>query len=136
MGLKPVEVVQALLAAFGKGNLPAMLGLMSDDVDWAGDKLDADIPTHVNRRGKAEVPKFFEAVGREQDFARFEPLHFLCDGNEVAVLVHEEFTFRRTGRKVDFQAIHHFTVDGSSRISRYRSYYESARYAAAFRGTA
>jgi len=132
---KPVEVVQALLAAFGKGDLPRMLALMSDDVDWAGDKLDGDIPTHVNRRGKAEVPKFFEAVAKEQDFARFEPLHFLCDGIEVAVLVREEFTFRRTGRKVDFNAIHHFTVDGGGRISRYRSYYDSARYAAAFRGT-
>ena len=135
MAQKPVEVVQALLAAFGKGDLPRMLALMSDDVDWAGDKLDGDIPTHVNRRGKAEVPKFFEAVAKEQDFARFEPLHFLCDGTEVAVLVREEFTFRRTGRKVDFNAIHHFTVDGGGRISRYRSYYDSARYAAAFRGT-
>ena len=134
MADKPVEVVQALLAAFGRGDLPGMLALLADDVDWAGDKIDADIPTHVNRRGKAEVPKFFEAVAKEQDFARFEPVHFLCDGSEVAVLVREEFTFRRSGRKMDFDAIHHFTVDDSGRISRYRSYYDSARYAAAFRG--
>ena len=131
---KPVEVIQSLLAAFGRGDLPAMLALLADNVDWAGDKFDADIPTHVNRRGKAEVPKFFEAVATEQDFARFEPLHFLCDGNEVAVMVREEFTFRRSGRKVDFTAIHHFTVDASGLISRYRSYYDSALYAAAFRG--
>jgi ketosteroid isomerase-like protein len=135
MAHKPVEVVQALFVAFGKQDLPGMLALMSDDVDWSGDKIDGDVPTHVNRRGKAEVPKFFEAVATEQDFARFEPLHFLSDGNEVAVLVHEEFTFKRSGRKVDFHAIHHFSVDGSGRISRYRSYYDSSRYAAAFRGT-
>src|SRR5438128_8923737 len=73
---KPVDVIQSLFAAFGQGDLPAMLALVADDVDWAGDKFDADIPTHVNRRGKAEVPKFFEAVATEQDFARFEPLHF------------------------------------------------------------
>lgn len=131
----PVEVVQALFAAFGRGDLPGMLALISDDVDWAGDKLDADTPTHVHRRGKAEVPKFFEAVAKEQDFARFEPQRFLCDGNDVAVLVREEFTFRRSGRKVDFNAVHYFTLDGSGRISRYRSYYDTARYAAAFRGT-
>lgn len=134
MTIKPVHVVQTLLAAFGRGDLPGMLALLSDDVDWGGDKFDADIPTHVNRRGKAEAAKFFEAVAKEQDFARFEPLHFLCDGNEVAVLVREEFTFRRSGKKVDFDAIHHFTIDGNGSISRYRSYYDSARYAAAFRG--
>jgi ketosteroid isomerase-like protein len=134
MTSKPVEVVQTLFAAFGKGDLPGMLALLADDVDWAGDKFDADLPTHINRRGKAEVPKFFEAVAKEQDFSRFEPLHFLRDGNEVAAMVREEFTFRRTGHKVDFTAIHHFTIDGSGKISRYRSYYDSARYAAAFRG--
>jgi ketosteroid isomerase-like protein len=132
--MKPVEVVQTLFAAFGKGDLPGMLASMADDVDWAGDKLDADIPTHVNRRGKAEMPKFFEAVATEQDFTRFEPLHFLCDGNDVAALVREQFTFRRSGKKVDFDAIHYFTIDGRGKISRYRSYYHSARYAAAFRG--
>jgi ketosteroid isomerase-like protein len=131
---KPVEVIQSLFAAFGRGDLPGMLALIADDVDWGGDKVDADIPTHVNRRGKAEVPKFFEAVATEQDFARFEPLHFLCDGNEVAALVREEFTFRRSGKKVDFTAVHHFTVDAAGRVARYRSYYDSSRYAAAFRG--
>lgn len=133
MSPQPVDVVKALFQDFGQGNLQGLLGRLSDDVDWGGDKFDTDVPTHVARRGRAEAAKFFEAVVKEQDFQKFEPRQFLANGDDVAVLVREEFQFRRTGTKVSLDVIHYFTVSGG-RVTRYRSYYDTSRYTAAYRG--
>ncbi|OQW57335.1 MAG: hypothetical protein A4S14_20595 [Proteobacteria bacterium SG_bin9] len=134
MSSKPIEVVQELFAAFGQGNVSGVLDRLSDDVDWGGDKSDTDVPTHVARRGRSDVAKFFEAVTAEQDFQKFELRRFFAEGSDVAVLAREEFTFRRSGRHVGLDVIHHFTVmDG--RVTRYRSYYDTSYYAAAWRGS-
>jgi uncharacterized protein len=134
MTQQPVEVVKALFQDFGQGDLQGLLGKLSDDVDWGGDKSDTDVPTHIARRGRAEAAKFFEAVGREQDFQKFEPRQFLVNGDEVAVLTREEFVFRRSGRRVALDAIHYFTVN-RGQVTRYRSYYDTSLYAAAYRGS-
>jgi ketosteroid isomerase-like protein len=62
MTASPVETVKSLFQSFGAGDLPAVLSLLADDVVWSGGKADLDVPTHVERRGRAEVPKFFEGV--------------------------------------------------------------------------
>src|SRR5215813_129786 len=98
MRSSPVDTVKSLFQFFGAGNMPAVLGLLADDVVWSGGKFDNDVPAHVERRGRGEVPKFFEAVPREQELHRFEPARFFCDGNDVVALVHQEFTFRRSGK--------------------------------------
>ena len=134
MTASPVETVKSLFQSFGAGDLPAVLSLLADDVVWSGGKADLDVPTHVERRGRAEVPKFFEGVAREQEFHRFEPSRFFCDGGDVIALVHEEFTFRRTGKRVALDVFHHFTVNADGLVARYRSYYDTSRYVAAFRG--
>jgi ketosteroid isomerase-like protein len=71
-------------------------------------------------------------VAREQDFHRFEPIFFSAAGGEVLMLVREDFTFRRSGRRVELEVVHHFTVRNDGRIVRYRSFHDSARYAAAY----
>lgn len=103
-------------------------------MQWGGGFADADVPTHVPRKGRAEVAGFFEAVVREQDFHRFEPILFSAAGGGVPMLAREDFTFRRSGRRVELEIVHHFTVSDDGRIVRYRSFHDPARYAAAYRG--
>ncbi len=61
---------------------------------------------------------------------RFEPVFFCVAGGEVLTLA-----FRRSGRRVELDVVHHFTVDDAGWFVRYRSFHDSARYAAAYRGT-
>jgi ketosteroid isomerase-like protein len=134
MQASPVETVKSLFQFFGAGDLPAVLGLLAEDVVWSGGKFDTDIQAHVERRGRLEVPKFFESVAREQEFHRFEPTRFFCDGSDVAALVHEDFTFRRSGERIALDVFHHFTANAEGLIARYRSYYDTSRYVTAYRG--
>lgn len=30
----PLEIVQGVYAAFGKGDIPALLGALADDIEW------------------------------------------------------------------------------------------------------
>jgi len=67
---KNVELVQSAYAAFGRGDIDALLNMMTDDVDWHlyGPK---ELPTAGPRRGRTEVAKFFQQVGETWNFAHF-----------------------------------------------------------------
>jgi ketosteroid isomerase-like protein len=59
MKTTPVETVKSLFQSFGAGDLPGVLGLLAEDVVWSGGKFDVDVPTHVERRGRAgAAPRF------------------------------------------------------------------------------
>jgi len=104
VGTDPIAVVRGLIEAFGRGDRDAMLAPLAEDVQWGGGFADTDVPTYAPRKGRAEVAGFFEAVAREQDFHRFEPILFSAAGGEVLMLAREDFHLppewpaRRAGR--------------------------------------
>ena len=75
----PLEVVQAAYAAFGSGNIPAVLEYVAQDVDWTfrGAK---GLPYTGTFRGKPAVEKWFASVVRTDDIQAFEPREFLAGG--------------------------------------------------------
>src|SRR5688572_21059378 len=56
--MTPLEVVQHGYTAFGRGDLPALLSLLADDVEW---RLTADAQTPYGGKhlGKAAVQRWF-----------------------------------------------------------------------------
>ena len=56
-----IQTVQDVYAAFGRGDVEAILAVLTDDVDWASEPESSIAPWHGVRRGKAEVPSFFVA---------------------------------------------------------------------------
>jgi ketosteroid isomerase-like protein len=56
-----VDLVKQAYAAFGRGDLPGLLALLGDDIVWTTPGP-ADVPTAGERRGKAAVAEFFQAI--------------------------------------------------------------------------
>lgn len=115
-----IETVQKLYAAFGRGDIASILELVSPDVAWdnAGDHH--DIPWLAPRRGRAEVARFFESVA-ELEVHHFEPKTFLSSGDLVIVLVDEDVTVKRTGKRLrELDQVHLWTFDAAGRIVRHR----------------
>jgi ketosteroid isomerase-like protein len=82
-----LATVQSIYEAFGKGDVPAILNVLADDVEWeswADNSVNAGVPWMVPRRGKAEVVKFFEATG-QMDIVDLKVLDMMESGNQVAV---------------------------------------------------
>ena len=63
-----IATVQGIYEAFGKGDVPAILAVLADDVAWEdwpdNSSVNAGVPWMVPRRGKDDVVHFFEAVAQ------------------------------------------------------------------------
>ena len=130
----PTTTVQSLYAAFGAGDMGALLALIDEDVDWSV-QVDAPggelVPMFQNGRGHEAVLRYFGGVA-ELDWHTFEPHELYADEDRVVVRLRLAFTHRGTGRSAEIDEIHRFVVrDG--RVVHYRPYCDTAAFIEVFR---
>jgi ketosteroid isomerase-like protein len=71
-----LRMIEELYAAFGRADLPFILDMVAEDVDWQ-DPRPADIPWGGKRRGRKEVAQFFAAIGERLEVEQFSPSNLL-----------------------------------------------------------
>lgn len=116
------QTVEEIYAAFGRGDIPAILDKLEDDVDWeyAYRKAPNPVPWLQARRGKKEVAGFFESLGA-LEFHNFAPGAILEGGNLVVALVNIDYTVKNTGKRlVETDEAHVWHFGSSGKISRFR----------------
>jgi hypothetical protein len=117
-------VVQQAYEAFGRKDVPAILELVADEVDWefVGS---AGLPYAGRRRNRNEVRDFFAAIPRTDDIHAFEPREFIEAGEHVTVLGWERATALDTGKQFEGEWVHVFTVK-SGKVTRWRGFFNTA----------
>jgi ketosteroid isomerase-like protein len=117
-------IVQQVYEAFGRRDLPAILSLVADDVDWefVGS---AALPYAGPRRDRQGVAEFFAAVAQTDDIQVFEPREFIESDEHVTVLGWERSKALDTGYAFESQWVHVFTVK-NGRITRWRGLFNTA----------
>jgi ketosteroid isomerase-like protein len=119
--MNQVEKVQHIYAAFGRGDVPAILEQLAPDVDWEYGTVDSGLPWMQRRRGRENVVGFFQALGEHLDFHKFEPTAFLQGDNLVVALIDAEFTVKGNGRRhVEVDEPHIWRFDAQGRIAKFR----------------
>jgi ketosteroid isomerase-like protein len=126
-----VRLVKEGYAAFGAGDLPKLLGLMSPDIVWEF-PASTVIPFAGKFVGPTETARFFGAIAEHVEAEAFEPLHFVASGDRVVVLGHERFRVKSTGRTWQCEWSHAFAL-GAGKITNFREYTDTAVIEAAFR---
>lgn len=116
---QPSKTVEAIYAAFGRGDIPTILSALREDVKWEHDAADHGIPWLTPRQGRAAVGAFFEAL-RALDIRRFEPRRILTDGSMVVAVIHVEVGVRATGRSFNDVELHLWTFDAQGKVARFR----------------
>ena len=71
-----VTVVQKAYECFGKGDIPGVLNLLAEDVDWLSPGS-ASVPWAGRWRGRTQVGGFFAAIEASSDVEQFEAGEFL-----------------------------------------------------------
>jgi ketosteroid isomerase-like protein len=118
------DVVQKVYEAFGRADVPAVLNLVADDIDWefVGSP---NLPYAGRRRDKKGVADFFAAIPRADRIHTFEPREFIEANEHVTVLGWEKSTAVDTGKDFESDWIHLFTVkDG--KVTRWRGFFNTA----------
>jgi hypothetical protein len=119
--VSPIETVQQIYAAFGRGDVPFILSCLAEDVEWEYGASPNPAPWLQPRRGRDEVPAFFDALATHCEFHRFQPTAVLGRDGLVVSLCDVDFTVRRSGvRVVEVDEVHLWHFDASGRVARFR----------------
>jgi ketosteroid isomerase-like protein len=119
-----LDVVQQGYAAFGRQDIPSLLKLVADEVDWK-EICPASLAYAGLRRNPAEVGEFFAAIVEVEDVTAFEPQEFIEAGENVTVLGYLEAFALDTKQKFQTEWVHVFTVR-NGKITRWRGFTNTA----------
>lgn len=119
-----LAIVQQAYAAFGRGDIPAILELVANDVDWEL-VCPQTLAYSGRRRNRDEVAAFFSAIPQTDDIHEFEPREFIEAGEHVTVLGWERSTARDTGQDFESEWVHVFTVK-NGKVTRWRGFLNTA----------
>jgi ketosteroid isomerase-like protein len=124
------RVVQTVFEKFGRGDVPGLLEMITEDAEWAapGPRV---VPYFGERRGPEGALEFFKQLGSAVEFESFEPGDFIAEGDRVVALGRERGRVRSTGKVFDNAWALVFTVrDG--KVAGLRIYENTAAIAEAF----
>jgi ketosteroid isomerase-like protein len=126
-----LDVIRRCYAAFGRGDMDGLLGLMDPDIVWRTPGP-ADLPTAGRWRGLRQVAQFFSTMFEIFEMARFEPQTFVADGGNVIVLGEETLVVRASGARIDIRWAHAWGVQ-AGRVISFEDYLDTAEVMAALR---
>ncbi|MCL4821060.1 MAG: nuclear transport factor 2 family protein [Vicinamibacteria bacterium] len=130
----PRKTVMDNYAAFGRGDVQAILATLAPDVAWEnwsdnhGQR--AGVPWLRARHGAEAVGGFFDAL-RDLQFHAFDVDWVLAEGPRVAAHVSVDVTVASTGLRYRDEEIHLWTFDEAGRIVAFRHYCDTAKHLAA-----
>ena len=130
-----VRIVKEMYSAFDRGDIPAIIDKLADDVEFCINSIVTDVPWYGIHKGPAAVrDRFFGSIAKEADVRVFERKDFIASGNQVVVTWHGEYTLKRNGKKVLQEGAHLWTFNPKGKVSRYRGFVDTAADQAAWRG--
>lgn len=124
-------VVWAVYNGFAKGDLEAVLSLMSSKVRWWHPGNRAQIPFAGEFTGPEGVQQFFEIVMSNLENLGQEIDDCISRDNQVAVFGHESYRVKPTGKEYFTRWVHLYTVE-NAQIVAFEEFADTAAIAAAF----
>src|SRR4051795_8839835 len=104
-----LSVVQSAYAAFGRGDIGAIIDLLDDGVRWSSP---GTLPHGGDFTGKKGVTEFFEGIGAAWESLQVEVETAGAIGADgVLAVVNASGTLKK-GESADYGAAHAFTVNG------------------------
>src|SRR5258708_39891558 len=94
-----VQVVKDGFAAYGAADIPSLLVLLADDIEWQ--IPGAGLPLAGTDRGRDGVANFFQKLAAEVDVLDFQPREFVAEGERVLVTGRERIKVKTTNRTAE-----------------------------------
>ena len=123
-------VVQETYEAVGRGDIPALLDLLTDDVEWTF-QGPSSIPFAGTRYGREGVAGFFSLVGENLEFQEFEPREFVAQDDTVVVLGFERSLVKPTGHTLEQEWAHVYKLS-DGRVAAILALEDTAAHVVAF----
>ena len=120
------KTIEAVYAAFGRGDVPFILERVTEGTRWDFSVARSEVPWHAPVSSRNDLPRFFQAMGEHLVFEAFEPRAFLTGGRDVVVKLRVAYQVKRTGKRVDEEQVQWWSFDDAGRIAGLRHYEDTA----------
>ena len=130
MSQQNVDLVRAIYDAFGRGDIAAVVSMMSPDIVWNEAEGVPYADGNPYRGPDAVVSGVFMRIGSEWDGFAVEPEELLDAGDAVVALGRYRGACKATGRIIDAQMAHVWRVrDGKA--ASFQQYADTLQFARA-----
>jgi len=125
-----LKIAQGIYTAFGQGNIPAILDVLTDDVEFH-EPPGGSPPFTGTYHGRNGAATFFQEMVGTVDILTMEPHEFVAQGDTVVVLGHYRFRPKTTGipYNTDWAMVWWFRGD---RIKKFQIHYDTTTERLAF----
>lgn len=124
---KPTEVAKQAYSAFASRNIPALLEMLADDVEWRFlASPETGTPYGGTFKGRQQVAGFFMKLAESVEILEFEQREFLEGPDHVTVLGRTKARALPDGKVHDTEWVQVSVVDSNSKISRWFGTEDSA----------
>lgn len=122
-----VDVVRGVYEAFGRGDIPAVLGAMDADIEWREAEGNPYEPSGNAWIGPdAVLQNLFVKLGADWEAFTVHPKEFHDAGNTVVVEARYNAKHNATGKSLDCQVCHIFGVrDG--KLTSFQQFVDTAQ---------
>jgi len=125
------QIIQNIYAAFGQGNIPAILNALASDVEWIHTAAPL-VPFSGTYRGTQGVGEFFKKLVEHQDTLVFEPREFVAQGETVAVFGSIKGRSKATGKSYETDWAMKWSLQ-NGKVKKFHHFFDSAIVEEAFR---
>jgi uncharacterized protein len=126
------KTIMAAYEAFGRGDVAAILDMVTDDIDWGGEAASNGAPWYGERHGKDAVALFFTDFGSAMEVDEFTPVTSAANETEVFTIIRFQGRSRRTGKSAAMNLHHYFRFQGG-KIAYFRGTEDTAQTEAVLR---
>jgi ketosteroid isomerase-like protein len=113
------RMIEAAYAAFEVGDIPTVLGMLHDDVEWTSPRT---LPHGGEFHGRVDVERFFAGLAAAWDPLTIEVQQIDEIGDLVVVLVRMDGV--RLGKPEGYGAAHVFRI-GNGKIRNFHEYVDT-----------
>jgi ketosteroid isomerase-like protein len=118
------ERLDALYAAFKRGQLDFVLNAFDDSAEFISHTPAHLFPFLGHRRGKSAIAEAFKEIHEELEFISYEPVSKVLEADEAAVMLFIRVINRRTGRSIQL-SLAHFLKFRDGKIVELREFMDS-----------
>jgi ketosteroid isomerase-like protein len=117
------KLIRDSYAAYARGDVNALVAVLSPDVETTTPSVPG-LHSGGTWRGIAGFLEFVGLVNSELAVTRFEPRDIIAQGDKVVGIVDYAATLKATGRSIEVDLVHIFTIS-KGKVAKLREYYET-----------
>jgi ketosteroid isomerase-like protein len=126
MSEQSVDVVKGAYAAFAEGDVPGVLGMFADEIEW----YEAEGMPYggLHRGGEVIVQKVFGPISEDVEGFAVIAEEFMASGDSVAAVVRYTGTGKTTGKPLDLPVVHLWDLEDGKAV-RFRQFIDTMKFA-------